>query len=153
MPIAPEQQRLIDAMVGTWLADERLLPSPLDPAGGVATGRTQARAALEGLVVTADYAEERDDQIVFRGHGVYGWDAELRAYRMYWFDSLQPFPRAGHAVGHWVGHTLTFRVSTSSAEHRYVYDFHEPGYYEFRIEIQRSGGKVETYMHGAYVRQ
>lgn len=150
---APEQQRLIDAMAGTWLGEETLFPSPWDPSGGVAVGRTQARSILDGHLVTSDYAEERDGAIVFRGHGIYAWDTPSACYRMYWFDSMAPCPLQPPAAGHWVGQRLTFELATATAEYRYVYDFEEPGFYVYTSELRRPDGEWATYMRGEYVRQ
>lgn len=148
-----QQQRLIDAFCGTWLGDLRSFPSPWDPAGGVARGRTQARSAVGGALVTTDYAEERDGQITFRGHGVYGWDGAANCYRMYWFDSVQPTPTLLPASGFWVDDELVFEVATDIAEHRYSYRFVEPGYYIFTISLRRAGQDWRVYAEGHYARQ
>lgn len=153
MAVAPEQQRLIDAMSGTWLGELRSYPSPWDPAGGLAIGRTQARAALGGAIVVSDYAEERDGFVSFRGHGVYSWDVLHHCYRMYWFDSVQPAPLLLPATGQWISDELVFEVATDVAQHRYTYKFLEPGYYIFRIDLQRSGQPWQTFAQGDYVRQ
>jgi len=153
MAVAPEQQRLLDAMAGTWLGEEELYPSPWDPKGGTAIGRTQARAGLDGQVITSDYAEERDGQIVFRGHGVYAWDQGSGAYRMYWFDSQTPCPLLLPATGTWQGDRLSFEMPSESADYRYVYDFQEPGFYVFTIELRPKGGTWAVFMRGEYVRQ
>ncbi len=153
MSIAVEQQRLNDAMVGTWLGELHSYPSPWDPQGGVATGRTQARVALGGLSVVSDYAEERDGAITFRGHGVYTWDALAKQYRMYWFDSVQPAPTMVPVNGIWTGRQLVFTSRTDVAEHRYVYDFADRNFYEFCIDLRRAGQDWRTYARGQYARQ
>ena len=140
-------------MAGTWLGELRSFPSPWDPAGGVAVGRTQCRIALGGQLLVSDYAEERDGAITFRGHGVYGWDAQHAVYRMYWFDTVQPTPLLVPAAGTWQGTDLTFAVQTDVAEHRYVYEFHQRDYYTFRIDLRRSGEQWRTYARGQYARQ
>ncbi|MSP92155.1 MAG: DUF1579 domain-containing protein [Myxococcales bacterium] len=158
----PEQRRLLEAMVGTWFGDETLYPSPWDPKGGTAIGRTQSRPVLDGLLVCADYVEERDGAIVFRGHGLYGWDAVQACYTMYWFDSMGPCPRRLPAIGQFEdgappGMTrLAFTVPGDTATTRYVYDFAPPlsGYYEFRIEMREGAdGPWRTVMRGEYARQ
>lgn len=153
LAMIPEQQRLIDAMCGTWLGDLQSFPSPWDPAGGVAQGRTQARAILGGMLVSTDYAEERDGVVTFRGHGVYGWDVAAQCYRMYWFDTVQPTPTLLPATGHWNDNVLMFEVATDIAEHRYIYHFLEPGYYEFSIALRRAGQDWRLYARGQYARQ
>lgn len=153
MSIAPEQRRLAHAMLGTWLGELRSYPSPWDPQGGVAVGRTQAREGLGGLAVISDYAEERDGAITFRGHGVYCWDAMAKLYRMYWFDSVQPAPTLLPANGVWTDRVLTFESRTDVAEHRYVYDFAGAGFYTFRIDLRRAGQAWKTFAEGRYARQ
>ena len=153
MHIAAEQQRLNDAMAGTWLGELHSYPSPWDPKGGVALGRTQARLALGGLSLVSDYAEERDGAITFRGHGVYTWDALHKIYRMYWFDSVQPAPTLVPVTGVWTDTQLVFASKTDVAEHRYVYDFLDSNYYDFHIDLRRSGQDWRTYARGQYARQ
>jgi hypothetical protein len=153
--ITPEQQRLLDAFVGTWLGDETIYPSPWDPNGAIALARTQSRPVLDGLLVCTDYAEERDGEVVFRGHGLYGWDAAQRRYAMYWFDSMTPAPRNQPALGQWQGERLVFQAASEHADHRYVYEFKNAGYYEFRIETRQRKPDAEwvTFMRGEYSRQ
>lgn len=153
MDVPPEQRRLLDAMTGTWLGEERLSPTPWDQRGGMAVGRTQARAGIGGLAVLADYAEERDGAIVFRGHGLYSWDAVGGTYCMYWFDSVLPCPTHLPARGTWDGDTLAFDVPGDEADYRYVYDFLAPGFYEFRIEYRTADAPWAIAMRGEYVRQ
>jgi len=151
--LPPEQRRLNDQMTGTWLGELRSFPSPWDPAGGVAAGRTQCRTALGGRAVVSDYAEERDGAVTFRGHGYYAWDAQHRVYRMYWFDTVQPTPLLVPAEGCWPARELTFSVRTDVAEHRYVYDFVDKDFYVFRIDLRRAGDDWRTYARGEYARQ
>jgi len=109
----------------------------------------------------ADYAEEREGKIVFRGHGVYAWDTVNETYCMYWFDTMLPCPTLVPARGTWHGDTLTFDIAGDGTDYRYVYDFLTPGYYEFRIEYRAHAGANDllrghlwaTAVRGKYVRQ
>lgn len=51
MPKPTTAHHQLAALVGTWVGEEKMYPSPWDPAGGTATGRFQNRLALDGLAV------------------------------------------------------------------------------------------------------
>ncbi len=134
--VAPEQTRLNDAMRGTWLGEEWLQPTPWDPKGGHAIGRAQARTHLDGQILTCDYAEEREGDVVLRAHAVYAWDAAAGTYALFWFDTMLPVPRFAPLRGSWHGDVLEFEVETPLAAYRYRYAFTAADYYEFRLEIK-----------------
>jgi hypothetical protein len=154
MPGPTDEHRRLHAMVGAWVGEETLYPSPWDPAGGPATGRISARLGIDGFFVISDYVEERGGREVFRGHGVYGWDRRRRAFTMYWFDSGGDGP-AGPARGRFEGDTLTFeRAGDDGAVSRYVYQFEADGRYTFTIRSSADGGATwKTFMEARYLRQ
>ncbi len=147
---APEQARL-DAMTGTWTAEEKMYPSPWDPKGGTATGRIVARTALGGFFVISDYTQSRGEQVTYEGHGVYRWNPQERCYEMLWFDNTGA---CGTAVvkGQFEGNRLTFQQAGPMGHSRYIYDFDEPGRYRFRLEMSEDGKAWAAFMEGAYKR-
>jgi hypothetical protein len=100
----PEHARLAQ-LEGTWEGDEDLAPSPRGP-GGRAWGRIVMTREVDGFFLLQDYLEELDGRVVFRGHGVVGWDPMARAYSWYWVDStgVPGVPMSGR----WEGEALTF---------------------------------------------
>src|SRR5712671_4761725 len=94
MPQPTEHHRKLAALAGNWSGPEKLYPSPWGP-GGQATGRTSARLGLDGFFLLQDYQEEKDGTVVFRGHGVMGYDARDGSYLWHWFDSMGATARPG----------------------------------------------------------
>jgi len=145
-----EHRALIERMVGSWDAEERMLPSPWDPVGGTAEARIEAREGLDGFHVITDYVQRRNGGESFRGHGVYGWDASRERYTMYWFDSMGSDP-GGPVLGTLEGDVLTFARDTPRGKSRYVYTF-AGDRYDFRIEASSDGETWTTFMDSTYRR-
>ena len=152
MPKLVDQHRKLQSLAGSWSGEEKLYPSPWDPKGGAATGRIEARVALDGFFVVSDYVEERSGQVSYRGHGVFGWDPAEKCYTMNWFDSMGS-GSAAPARGQWEGDVLTFEHRTPMGHARYVYDFEGDRKYSFRIEQSRDGKDWSTFMEGTYTRK
>ena len=143
----PEHERLMAAMVGDWVAEERTYPSPWDPQGGTSTARTRSRAGVGVLFVVTDYVQEKGGREVFFGHGVYGWDPRAQRYTMQWWDSMAT--HGGEPVhGGWEGDTLTFARGEAA---RYVYAF-GPDSYTFTILSSQDGASWAPLMEGRYRR-
>lgn len=144
-----EEHRRLYILAGEWVGEEKLSPSPWGP-GGNATGRSSYRVEVDGFYVIQDYVEEKDGQVVFRGHGIFGFDAQAGEYCWYWVDSMGFVP-AGPSRGQWEGDTLTFRSISPQGQGRYVYRFEGKQTYHFRIENSFDGGKTfATFMEGTY---
>jgi hypothetical protein len=151
MPKPGAEHEKLKAMVGTFIADERLHPSPWDPDGGTAKGQLIARLGLDGFFVISDYSEDRGEGPSFRGHGVYGWDAEQQRYTMHWFDSTGGDPGAP-VLGTWEGDRLTFeRSEPERGWHRYAYVFNPEGY-RFTISMSKDGKDWKPWMEADFKR-
>lgn len=138
------------ALVGRWEGEEELEPSPWGP-GGPAVGRFTNQVAVDGFFVVSDYEEEKDGEVVFRGHGVYGWDDIEKSYVLYWFDSMGLAP-SRPARGSWVGDDLVFLLEQPGGKVRYSHTFPEEGRYVFRLDSQRDGEVWRRVMEAAYRR-
>lgn len=151
MPQPTEAHARLAALAGDWEGEETLHPAPWMPEGGTARGRFTNRVVLGGFNLVNVYAQTRGGQVVFEGHGVYGYDAERQRYTMYWFDSSGGDP-GGPVPGRWEGDTLTFeRRSEGGPSHRYVYVVSDESFL-FRIEASRDGGTWTCMMEGTYHR-
>jgi hypothetical protein len=107
---------------------------------------------MDGFFVLQDYSEEKDGRVVFRGHGIYGWDAAEKTYIWYWVDSMGQAP-AAPSRGQWEGDTLTFTSSSPHGQGRYTLRFLEPTRYTFKLENSFDGGKTwSLMMEGTYRR-
>ena len=150
MPQPTEHHRKLSALVGSWSGPEKLYPSPWGP-GGEATGRMDARLAIDEFFLLQDYEEERDGRVVFRGHAVMGYDPREQSYLWYWFDSMGS-PPPSPSRGKWEGDTLTFSSESPGQRSRYTYRFESPTRYSFRIEASRDGASWQPVMEASYGR-
>jgi len=152
IPKPGSQHERLRALVGSWKGDEKMYPSPWDSQGGTAKGFTEARLDLDGMFVIADYRQERDGKVTYRGHGVFGWDGKLSVYTMYWFDSLGMDP-GGPARGTWEGNTLRFEMQTPMGRSRYEYAFEGHGRYAFSISMSEDGKSWKPWLESIWVRK
>ncbi len=141
----------LTALVGTFDVHEVLAPSPSMPEGGTARARSVSRLECGGLFVVTDYAQLQDDEVVFCGHGVYGYDAHESCYTMYWFDSATPRGFVPPARGTWKDDTLTFVRHAEHGWGRYTYRFADDGY-QFRLETSPDGETWSVLMNSVYTR-
>ncbi len=102
-----------------------------------------------GLFLVTDYEQERDGRVVFRGHGVYGWDPKGQRYSMTWCDSMT------HGIpaicfGKWEGETLTFESAGEHGKARYIYSLDGSDRYVFRLEVSPDGVSWTPFLEGRY---
>jgi len=152
MPQPNEHHQRLRRLEGTWVGEEVLSPSPWG-AGGAAIGRVTMRGEIDGFFLIEDYVEERGGDVVYRGHGILGWDQPSQRYGWFWVDSMGTLPGAP-SWGHWNDDTLTFEHAPV-ADQRSRYTFHLPNArtLSFKIEVSRdSGHTYATYLDGRYRR-
>jgi hypothetical protein len=151
MPTPSEAHQKLQALLGAWIGTETISPSPWGP-GGTAVGKNELRLDLDGFFVVQDYVQERDGTVSFRGHGLFGWDGEKKAYAWYWVDSMGFVPD-GPAYGQWQGDTLALAKSTPRGQARYTFRFDSERSYRFTIENSFDGGATWlTFMEAVYHR-
>jgi hypothetical protein len=146
----PAHQKLA-AFAGSWVGEEILHPSPWAPEKRTAVGRFENRIGVDGMYLITDYEEERDGKVVFRGHGVYGWDTRRERFTMFWFDSMGFSPH--ETLGTWEGETLAFTQRGDHGHARYVYEVKDADTYRFSIENSRDGETWTLVMEGIYKRR
>jgi hypothetical protein len=78
-----------------------------------------------------DQEQERNGEVQYRAHGVFGWDSAQNRYTMHWFDS-QGWAQPAH--GTWQGDTLCFEHSHDAGHSRYSYQFQNADTYTLTIE-------------------
>lgn len=150
LPTPTEHHEKLRAFAGTWRGNETLFPSPWNPERRAAIGRFASRIGVDGMFLITDYEEEREGAVVFRGHGVYGWDAARGRHTMFWFDSMGGSPI--ETLGAWDGDTLTFETRGPHGMARYVYELHGADRFTFRILASRDGEAWSPMMEGSYER-
>jgi len=151
MPKPGESHQKFSLLAGRWTGQERISPSPWDPKGGTATGRSNNRIALDGFVLLHDYEQERNGAVTFRGHGVLSYDGQGQCYRMHWWDSMGS---PGHEYkGGFEGSVLKMTSQGPQGHSRVIWDFSQTGGYRFKMEYSRDGQQWHTFMEGDYNRE
>jgi hypothetical protein len=150
--VSAEQKRLNELFTGTWRGEETLHPSDWDLKGGTAFGTWVVHPSLDGFCLLVDYTEERGGKILYRGHGIHGFDAQTNTFCAYWFDNIGVMPKApvqakldGNRYSYtsdegpqgWTKMTYEWKTDT----------------FEFRIDKSKDGGATWSPMHeGRYSR-
>ncbi|HTE53265.1 MAG TPA: DUF1579 family protein [Kofleriaceae bacterium] len=151
MPTVTDEHKKLHALAGTWIGEETMAPSPWG-AGGAAVGHYTGRVECDGFFVSQDYRQETDGAVSFRGHGIFGYDAEKKQFAWYWVDSMGSVPREP-SWGTWSENTLQLTSQSPHNLGRYTYEFKGPDAYEFRLENSFDGGATwQTFMTGVYRR-
>jgi len=86
---APEMQKLLDTLAGSWVITESYEPSEWAPKGGTGRGRETFRAGPGGLSMVEDYRSTTPAGEV-SGMSVTWWDAKAGGYRAIWCDTTNP---------------------------------------------------------------
>jgi hypothetical protein len=150
MPKPTKAHAHLASLAGEWRGEEILHPSAWAPERRTAIGTFSSKMILDGMYLTHDYVEERDGKVVFRGHGIYGWDPKRERYTMHWFDSMG-FPPS-ETLGVLDGATLTFQNSGAHGHARYTYALLDADRFTFRIDNSRDGQSWSPVMEGEYRR-
>lgn len=146
MPEPGPEHDVLRRMTGIWNGAEHMHPSPWSPEPQERVGRIEARM-LEGFFVVSDYLQTAGDEVTFRGHGVYSWDAAAEKYVMYWFDSMGG---AGClADGTYADDVLTFVNQSPAGHHRYRYTFGD-GEMRFDMAMSQDGESWNDLMNAVF---
>jgi hypothetical protein len=150
--VGPEQKRLAALASGTWRGEEKLFPSDWDPNGGAAVGTWVVQSSLDGFALLVDYTEERDGKVVYRGHGIHGWDAQENSFLTYWFDNIGIMPKQAIRA-QLEGNRYTYQSDDGpQGWTKMTYEWKTDAF-EFRIDKSKDGGKTWSPMHeGRYQR-
>lgn len=148
--VSSEMQQLTALFRGTWEGEETLYPSAWDPVGGSASGVWTVKPGVDGFCLLVDYAESRGGKVLYRGHGVHGWDAAAGCFLAYWFDNIGIMPQSG-SQARLAGNRYTYQESNPMGFTRFTYEW--PGSdFTFRIERSRDGQTWSPMHDGRYRR-
>lgn len=151
MPKVTKEHEKLHVFAGEWEGDEVMHPGPMGP-GGPSKGEMKARVDIDGFFVISDYVQRRNGAPGYKGHSVYGFDAQAGEYTWYWVDSMG-FPSVP-SRGKWIGDTLTFESSHPGGKGRYTYRWEGADKHHFRIENSFDGGATwTTFMDATYTRR
>jgi hypothetical protein len=151
MPRPGKPHEKLNALIGTWIGEETIHPSPWDPQGGKTEARIVNRSALGGFVVEQDYEQRRDGQLSFEGRGIFGYDAGEQDYQLFWFDSMGLPPN--HYRGTFEGTTLVLGTRSPRGHSRVTFELTSRSTYEFRMEVSVDGHSWKTFIEGRYRRK
>ena len=150
MPKPSPGHARLEQLAGQWQGTEQMHPSPWDPEGGVAVGRSKSRLALNGFALISDYEQERDGVVTFSGHGVYTFDPEAEVYTLHWFDGLGS--PAEVFTGRFDGDVLTLAHGGPGMHVRMTSDLTAPGTMVSKMEMSPDGVAWKTLFDGRYER-
>jgi hypothetical protein len=150
MPKPGDGHRQLEKLVGNWVGDEKLFPSPWDQKGGVAQARVHNRRALDGFAVIQDYEQSRGGAVTFAGHGVFSFNPQTGIYSMHWWDTMG-FP-PNDFTGKFDGDVLTLTHKSPMGTNRAEFDVSVPGAYTFKMEVSQDGQNWQPFMEGKYRR-
>jgi hypothetical protein len=148
--VSAEQKHLNQLFTGTWQGEETLYPSEWDPKGGPAFGTWVCHASLDGFCLLIDYIEERAGKIVYRGHGIHGWDAETQTFCAYWFDNIGVMPKQPTRAK-LEGNRYAYTSDGAHGFTRMTYEWAGDAF-EFRIDTSRDGQAWAPMHVGRYTR-
>ena len=151
MPKPGDAHKKLEKLVGSWSGEEKMSPSPWDPAGGTAAARINNKLAIDGFNVVQDYEQERGGVVNFRGHGVFSYDTAGKCYTLHWFDSMGMAPNV--FKGNFEGEVLTMTSQSPQASTQAIFDLREPGRYTFKMSMSPDGKQWHPMMEGKYQRK
>lgn len=144
-------QRQLARLVGTWIGEEQMFPSPWIPEGGTATGKVRNTSGLDGRIVVQEYRQERDGTVTFQGHGVFAHDPVKGKVVMHWFDSMGPTPNIYE--GDFDGDVLTMTMQMSKGWSRSRFELGSADDYTFGMDASGDGTNWSPMMKGSYRRE
>lgn len=151
MPQPTDKHRHLERLTGTWRGQEKMHPSPWDPKGSTAEGRTQTRLALGGFAAIGDYEQRRGGQVTFSGHSVFTYNQQAQCYELYWFDCMG-MP-ADVFRGEFTGERLVMTCQNSMGNWRLTYDFGKDRKLTTKMESSTDGKAWSVLMDGVYARE
>jgi hypothetical protein len=145
---APEIQKLIERLQGTWSIEERYERSEMMPKGGESHGEEVWRAGPGGLSLIESY-HSRSPALEVTGTSVTWWDGTDSRYRTVWCSSDLP-DGCMQIQGRWVdeGWVLTdrFEVGGRKLEMTEIFSAFTPASFLQRLYQGAPGGEPRLIM-------
>jgi hypothetical protein len=149
MPKPTDAHRQLEKLAGSWVGDETIYPSPMDPQGGTATSRMTAKVVVDGFALVSDYHQERGGVVTYRGHGIFTYEPQSSEYVMYWVDSIGS---PGETFrGRLDGSMLALTSRGPMGSFRLSYDLGTPGRLKSRMEMSQDGMNWQPFFDSSFV--
>jgi hypothetical protein len=147
MPKIPltELHRSLHRLNGSWRGEEKIAPSPWDPAGATAHAQIRNRVALGGLVVIQEYDQTRAGAVVFQGHGVFSVNGPEVV--LDWWDNWSATPRQFRGAVE--GDVLTLLSRDPKGQARASWRI-GPTEYLYALEVSSDGDVWTRYIEATY---
>ncbi len=141
---APEMKEL-RSMIGSWTSDEQYEVSPFMPAGGTGSGTSTARLGPGGFSVLLE-VRSKNAMGSFTGHGVFTWDANDKAYKSSWVDSMTPglLVETGHKEGDNLVFTGETHMQGKKISLKDVYSDRTPGSFTLTSYMNDGSGEKKV---------
>lgn len=150
----PEHQKL-HYFEGTWKGDLTLKASMFRDESKT-TSEAQYRKILKGFFMEYDYVQKPSKAYpeAYAGRGILNWDAEAKAYRMAWYDSIGKV-QVGH--GQWKGDELAFHFDLhwggKDVKQVITYSFVSETQYNWKMENGYADQPLRTVIVAEYTKQ
>ena len=141
---------MLARLAGRWSGNETLHPP--DAPRQRAYGRFDMRRTCEGFFLVSDYEQSMDNVVVYRGHGVYGWEQSIARFTMFWFDEYAGGGSVKPILGAFEDDCLCFQHAVEPGFKRYVYELVADDEFTFRLESSMDGAAWITHLDGRYRR-
>lgn len=105
---------------------------------------------LDGFAVVQEYAQSLGDSVVFRGHGVFRFDATSGHHHLYWFDSMGQAP--SQYIGAMAEGRMTMECVSAHFSSRAAWDFTRADVYLYHMDIRCGGSDWQRFIDGEYRR-
>jgi hypothetical protein len=104
------------------------------------------RVAVDGFFLVQDYVEVKDGKTVFRGHGIFGWDAPAADVHLVLVrqHGTGPVATVARALA---GRHAGVRIVEPAGAGRYTYRFEGESTYHFKLENSFDGGQKLADVH------
>jgi hypothetical protein len=151
MPKPSPEQKKLERLAGRWEGEEKVHPSPWDPAGGTATGRVENRIAVDGFALVQDYEQDRGGPGLFRGHAVLHHDAAANDYVLQWIDNSGM--GASTYRGTFDGDVLTMTTRNLMGSARATWTLDGGDSYRYLMEVSPDGATWHPFLEATYRRR
>ena len=151
MPKPSPEQRKLERLAGRWEGEEKVHPSPWGPTGGTAVGRVENRMAVDGFALLQDYEQDRGHPGLFRGHGVFHYDAASGEYVLQWIDN-SGMPGSMYR-GTFEGDVLTMTTRSPAGSGRATWTLDGADAYRYLMEVSPDGVTWHPFLEATYRRR
>ena len=150
MPEKTAAHEKLTRFAGDWVGEEKMYPSPWDPKGGTALGKSSYHLVCSGFAAAFDCSQERDGQVTFEGHGVMAVDPKEGEYILHWFDSMGASREEYR--GNFEGEDLILRSRNPMGHHRLVWKLGGSNKMSFHMFMSQDGAEWQPLMDGHYTK-